>query len=44
MNFYRQNEQKKIFNSKITNNLENSMISNRSKNSFKNELNEYRSI
>ncbi|CAD8069474.1 unnamed protein product [Paramecium primaurelia] len=41
MNSYRQNEQKKLRNSYLTNNLENSMISNKSKNSFK-DLNEYR--
>ncbi|CAK80175.1 unnamed protein product (macronuclear) [Paramecium tetraurelia] len=43
MNSYRQNEQKKLRNSYLTNNLETSMISNKSKNSFK-DLIEYRSI
>ncbi|CAD8083811.1 unnamed protein product [Paramecium sonneborni] len=41
MNTHRQNNQKKLLNSYLTYNLDNSMVSNKSKNSFQ-DLNEYR--
>ncbi|CAD8073346.1 unnamed protein product [Paramecium sonneborni] len=41
MNTHRQNDQKKFLNSNLTHNPDNSMVSSKSKNSFK-DLNEYR--
>ena len=42
MHTYRSNESKKVRNMNITNNLDSSLISNKSKNSFR-DLNDYRS-